>query len=186
MTSISRLCILLMAGVLTGTGTRALGQTITAKLSVNPIVQIEELVPLAAGLAVEVGVTPHSALQLSGSYRHFRNQDEEPDTGSKFYLDYRYYVQPAQTNDGLFISPFIGAGSLRLGTGDDLNSTVRRTRYEQEAGVLLGYQAVFSRFTLEGFAGPAYRRQTTSGLYPDTDYFIWLRAGFTAGLRLRK
>ncbi|WP_410780059.1 hypothetical protein [Hymenobacter sp. 5516J-16] len=134
-------------------------------------------------MGVEIRISPHSALQVSGSYRYFRNQDAEPDKGPKFYLDYRYYPWSTSTNDGLFLSPFVGIGSLRVGRGDDFNLPDTNRKREQEAGVLLGYQALWSRFTLEGFAGPAYRRVASVGSYLGVQRFVWLRAGFTAGLR---
>jgi hypothetical protein len=168
------------------------GQTVTVKLSANPLLQVEERIPLSAALGAEVRLTPHSSIQLIGSYRHFSAQDAEPDTGLKAYLDYRYYFQPQRPTTGLFLSPFAGLGKLHLGAGDDpLSNWPPRHRKEKEAGVLLGYQALYSWLTAEVFAGPAYRWQTTSGgagslAYKIRTQFVWLRAGFTVGVRLKK
>ncbi|WBA42294.1 DUF3575 domain-containing protein [Hymenobacter canadensis] len=165
-------------------------QTITVKASANPLLSIEDRIPLSASLGMELGLTPHSALQLTGSYRHFRAQDQEPDNGPKVYLDYRYYFTPAQPQTGFFAGPFVGVGRLKLGLGDvPPSGAVRGKRTEQEAGVLLGYQQLFSRLTLDAFAGPAYRWETTRNAnYPfsQKSAFLWLRASFTVGIRLKK
>ncbi|OGX84324.1 hypothetical protein BEN47_02870 [Hymenobacter lapidarius] len=169
---------------------RVAAQTVTVKASINPLLSVEERIPLSAGLGLEVGLTSHSALQLFGSYRHFRAQDEEPDTGPKLYLDYRYYFAAEQPQTGFFASPFLGVGRLKLGLGDvPLSGAVRGKRTEQEAGLLLGYQQVFSRLTLDAFAGPAYRWETTRYAtlpFSQKSVFLWLRAGFSVGLRVKK
>ncbi len=165
-------------------------QTVTVKASINPLLSVEDRIPLSAGLGLEMGLTPHSALQLFGSYRHFRAQDQEPDTGSKLYLDYRYYFTTEQPQTGFFAGPFLGVGRLKLGLGDTPPpGAVRGKRTEQEAGLLVGYQQLFSRLTLDAFAGPAYRWQTTHNAnLPSSQKsaFLWLRAGFTVGVRLKK
>ncbi|TGE08303.1 DUF3575 domain-containing protein [Hymenobacter fodinae] len=191
----SRLCyrqyFLLLLSLLCMTPV-ARGQTVTVKLSANPLLQVEERIPLSVALGAEVGPTPHSSLQMVGSYRHFSAPDAHPDQGLKAYLDYRYYFRPEQPATGLFASPFVGLGQLHLGAGDDPQfSLPRRRRTEREAGVVVGYQALYSWLTAELFAGPAYRWQTTSGdsgsmAYTTSTQFVWLRAGFTVGVRLKK
>ncbi|AII50733.1 hypothetical protein N008_01890 [Hymenobacter sp. APR13] len=164
-------------------------QTITVKASINPLLSVEELIPLSAGLGLEVGLTPRSALQVVGSYRHFRAQDQEPDSGPKLYVDYRYYFAAEKPQTGFFAGPFVGAGRLKLGLGDDPPPGATRGKLtEKEAGVLFGYQQLFSRLTLEAFAGPAYRWETTRNANYATSRtdFLWLRAGVTLGMRVKQ
>ncbi|QNE38567.1 hypothetical protein F1C16_02875 [Hymenobacter sp. NBH84] len=175
--------------LLVGTAT---GQTITPKISINPLLHVGELIPLSATLGLEVGWNSRSSVQLLGSYRHFPAQDAEPSSGPKVYLDYRRYLHPPQPNVGLFLSPFVGVGHLRLGLGDlPPPGATQRRRTEVETGALLGHQALFSRLTAEVYAGPAYRWQITSGSFNQSSYsdkksFLWIRAGFTVGVRLTK
>lgn len=170
----------------------AAGQTITPKISMNPLLYGAEIIPLSVALGLEVGWSSMSSIQLLGSYRYFPAQDAEPSSGPKIYLDYRRYLRPRRLNTGLFLSPFAGVGRLRLGLGDEpLPGAVRRRRTEVETGVLVGYQALLSRITAEVYAGPAYRWQTTSDSFghsshPDKDSFLWIRAGFTVGVRFPK
>jgi hypothetical protein len=169
----------------------AQAQTITAKLTGSPLFLLGENLPLSVGSAVEVGVSKRSSLQLLGVYRYFPSQDEEPDTGPKVYFDYRYYPKPPTPNSGLYFGPYVGLGRLLLGLGDDpLPDATRQRRTEREAGLLVGHQAVFSWFTAEAFAGPAYRWETTTGdiggsPVRSTSRFWGLRAGFTLGVRIR-
>jgi hypothetical protein len=167
----------------------ASAQSLTVKASINPLLSVEERIPLSAALGLEVGLTPRSALQLTGSYRHFRAQDQEPGSGPKLYFDYRYYFAAEQPLTGFFAGPFLGVGRLKLGLGDDpLPGTARSKRTEQETGLLLGYQRLLSRLTLEAFAGPAYRWETTRNANYATSQtdFLWLRVGFTVGVRIKK
>jgi len=170
----------------------AAGQTVTPKLSINPLLRVADIIPLSAALGLEVGWSSRSAIQLLGSYRYFPAQDAEPDSGPKVYFEYRRYLRPLQPNTGLFLAPFAGVGRLRLGLGDlPPPGATRRRRTEVETGVLLGYQALFSRLTAEVYAGPAYHWQTTSDSFgqtshSDTSSFLWIRAGFTVGVRLTK
>lgn len=170
----------------------AAGQTITPKISINPLLHVGEIIPLSATLGLEVGVSAKSSLQLLGSYRHFPAQDDEPSNGPKLYLDYRRYLRPEQPNTGVFLGPFVGVGRVQLGLGDEPPpGATQQRRTEVETGALLGYQALFSRLTAEVYAGPAYRWQTTSdsfgpSSYSDKDRFLWIRAGFTVGVRLKK
>ena len=96
------------------------GQAITVKLQVNPVLHIEQKVPLSIGTDIEVGLTARSSLQLSGSYRIDKQLSWGIDQGPKFYLDYRYYCKTDRSrNAGLYLSPFIGYGNLRLAQGDE-------------------------------------------------------------------
>ena len=171
------------------------GQSLTLKLHVNPVLQIEEQVPLSAGASLEVGLTKRSAVQFNGNYRLFTYLDGEPDYGNKFYLDYRYYLRPRkQANAGWYVSSFAGYGRLVLGHGDDpLPGAYAYSRrvMEREAGVLLGVQPFGnSRFAVDLFAGPMYQQRifqrVEAGVIDNEETFnrLWLRGGYSISFRL--
>jgi hypothetical protein len=170
-------------------------QSLTLKLHANPVLQIEEQVPLSAGASLEVGLTKRSAVQLNGNFRLSTYLDAEPDRGNKFYLDYRYYLLPrTQANSGWYVSPFAGYGRITLGRGDEPPPsayTYSRRMVEREAGVLLGVQPFGnSRFAVDLFLGPMYQQRNfqrvEAGVIANEETYnrLWLRAGYSVSFRL--
>ncbi|WP_381526926.1 hypothetical protein [Spirosoma soli] len=169
-------------------------QTITAKLLVNPV-HIEERIPLSIGGSVEVGVSQRSSLQLSGLYRFDKQLSQGIDQGPKYYLDYRYYLrQLQQKNSGLYLSPYIGYGLLKLAEGDEPTGLVESEQMvETLTGVLIGYQPYkLARFSIDAYAGPEYQWRTKTTNYAlggNTQLALnrlWFRAGVSLSFRLKK
>lgn len=170
-------------------------QTITAKLMGNPI-RMDGYVPLSLGGGVEIGISPKSSMQLVGMYRVDKQLGESLDQGPKFYFDYRYYLNPPQRkNSGLYLSPFVGYGKLRL-TGLDSPSGTQTddTRRETLAGLLIGYQPYKKKswLSVDMYAGPEYQWNVWSFANqnaPPSRYYsnrLWFRAGMSLSVRLKE
>lgn len=175
-------------------------QTITVKAMVGPF-PFTSSIPASLGGGLEVGLSPRSSLQLSGFYR-IQPTGYGTNQGPKFYLDYRYYIEPQkQKNSGFYVSPFVGIGHQQLGDDGDtfgLPSHVKtHTLGEQFAGFVLGYQPYrkLSRFTVNLYAGPKYEWRTEQYSYNDSTHLptlsynknrVWFRAGLTLCLRVKK
>jgi hypothetical protein len=171
-----------------------LSQSVTIKLQANPVYQLEDQIPLSAGSSLEVGVSRKSSIQVTANYRLFSHTEAEPDRGAKFYLDYRYYINPkGQSNAGWYVSPFLGYGKLKLGRGDEAPPSDYSYRLlEKEAGMLLGWQPFGnSRFTFDLFIGPVVQRQTNQRVHTNGDIDdeeklnrLWLRGGYNISFRI--
>lgn len=176
-------------------------QTLTVKLSGNPVVYLEDAIPLSATAGVEVGLSHKSSVQLTGVYRLYQDPSGlpsgygGPSHGSKLYLDYRFYpFARKQPDAGLYVSPFLGTGKVAL-TEFDLPGRrfSRREILEKEAGILLGYQPFKqSRFALDVYAGPAYQWLTQELEEPNGVLFsvsrqkTWFRAGVSLCYRISR
>jgi len=144
-------------------------QTLTVKLSGNPVIYYDDDLPVSAVAGVELGISRRSSVQISGVYRVYGGIWGDPGTyggpshGSKLYLDYRFYpFARKQPNAGLYVSPYLGTGKIAL-TEPNLPARrfSRREILEKEAGILLGYQPFNrSRFAIDVYAGPAFQHNT--------------------------
>jgi hypothetical protein len=176
-------------------------QTVTVKLSGNPVIYYEEVIPVSAVAGVEVGISRRSSVQLSGLYRSYGGLHGDPGNyggashGTKGYLDYRFYLfARKQPNGGLYVSPYLGAGKVALTEADlPMRHFSRREVLEKEAGILLGYQPFHhSRFSIDLYAGPAYQRRTLEMEEPNGNLISssmkrpWFRGGLSLCYRISR
>lgn len=170
-------------------------QTLTVKLSGNPIIYVEDVIPLSATAGVEVGLSHKSSVHLTGMFRLYQDPSGlpsgygGPSHGSKLYLDYRFYpFARKQPNAGLYVSPYLGTGKVALSEPDlPTRRFSRREVLEKEAGILLGYQPFNrSRFSLDLYAGPAWQWLTQELEEPNGVLFSvsWQKTWFRAGVSL--
>jgi hypothetical protein len=176
-------------------------QTLTVKVSGNPVIYHEDALPVSAVAGVEVGISRRSSVQVSGVYRAYGGiwgdpgNYGRPSHGAKLYLDYRFYpFARKQPNAGLYVSPYVGTGKVAL-TEVDLPTRrfFRREVLEKEVGILLGYQPFNrSRFALDVYAGPEYQWLTQELEEPNGNLFsisrnnTWFRAGLSLCYRISR
>ena len=176
-------------------------QTLTVKLSGNPVIYYEDDLPVSAVAGVEVGISRRSSVQISGVYRVYGGIHGNPSNhggpshGSKLYLDYRFYpFAQKQPNAGLYVSPYLGTGKIALTEVDlPVRHFSRREVLEKEVGILLGYQLCNrSRFGIDVYAGPAYQQRTlemeeaNGKLLSSLVKEIWFRAGISLCYRISR
>lgn len=169
------------------------GQTITAKLAGNPIIQGPDI-PLSATLGLEVGVSKKSSFQADVSYREYKDDGGVSD-GWQLYLNYRYYPFAREvSNTGFYISPFVGYGVIQLSDPDEAPQ-IPEFSYQKtnELGFLLGVQPIRKhRFSVDLFFGPAFQWQTQATRYPSGDRYdynwrrLWMRGGFYFSYRIKR
>jgi|GEM_PF-3251078 len=170
-------------------------QTLTVKVSGNPVIYYEAALPVSAVAGLEVGISRRSSVQISGVYRVYGGIWGDPGDyggpshGAKLYLDYRFYpFARKQPNAGLYVSPYLGTGKVSLAELDLPGTRFsRREVLEKEAGILLGYQPFNrSRFALDVYAGPAYQWLAYELEEPNGSLLSmpWTKTWFRAGISL--
>jgi len=176
-------------------------QTLTVKVSGNPVIYYEDALPVSAVAGLEGGISRRSSVQISGVYRVYGGIWGDPGDyggpshGATLYLDYRFYpFARKQPNAGLYVSPYLGTGKVAL-TEVDLPTRrfSRREILEKEAGILLGYQPFNrSRFAIDLYAGPAYQQRTleqeeaNGNLLSSAIRRTWFRTGLSLCYRISR
>lgn len=176
-------------------------QTLTVKLSGNPVIYYDDELPVSAVAGLEAGLSRRSSVQVSVVYRSYGGIWGDPGNyggpshGAKWYLDYRFYpFARKQPNAGLYVSPYVGTGKVALTEADlPTRRFSRREVREKAAGILLGYQPFNrSRFALDVYAGPEYQHRTYELEEPGVILLssatkrTWFRAGLSLCYRISR